>query len=98
MYGFELVVLGSSRLECDRKQIDIDRRKALALLIYLAVTGQDQRRDSLAALFWPENDQTSARAALRRALFSLNQAVGPGLVEANREWVGLRSGQDRSIL
>jgi DNA-binding SARP family transcriptional activator len=71
MAGLNLFVLGPPRLECDGQPVEVERRKALALLIYLAITGQDQRRDTLAALLWPEYDQASARAALRRTLFSL---------------------------
>ena len=98
MTGIDLFVLGPPRLEYDGQRIGVERRKALALLIYLAVTGQDQRRDTLAALLWPEHDQTSARTALRRTLFSLNKALGPGLVEADREWISLRNLMSRSGL
>ena len=38
---------------------------SLALLIYLAVNGDVQRRDTLATLFWPDTDQSRARASLR---------------------------------
>jgi DNA-binding SARP family transcriptional activator len=98
MSGLNLFVLGPPRLERYGQQVKVERRKALALLIYLAATGQDQRRDTLAVLFWPEYDQTSARAALRRTLFSLNKVLGPDLVDANREWIGLRSMKRRSGL
>ena len=98
MVGLNLFVLGPPRLECNGKQIAVERRKALALLIYLAVTGQDQRRDTLAALLWPEYDQTSARAALRRTLFSLTKALGPDQVDANREWIGLSGFKGRDGL
>ena len=90
MDRLNLFVLGPPRLEYSGQLVEVERRKALALIIYLAVMGHAQRRDTLAALFWPEHDQTSARAALRRTLFSLNKAIGPDLVEASREWVGLR--------
>ena len=55
-----------------------DTRKAVALLAYLAVTGRPQQRDVLAALLWPELDQTKARGALRRTL-SVASKVGPSL-------------------
>jgi len=65
----------------------MDTRKAMALLAYLAVNGGQQGRDSLAALLWPENDQTSARAALRRTLSVLNKALAPGVLTITRESV-----------
>jgi hypothetical protein len=49
------------RLEDRGEAIDIRPRKALALLIYLAVTNQPHSRDALATLFWPESDQVAAR-------------------------------------
>jgi len=70
-----LYLLGPPRLELDGAPVHISYRKALALLAYLAVTGQPHSRDSLAALLWPENDQSSARAGLRRML-SINSQPG----------------------
>lgn len=52
--------------------------KLIALLAYLAVQGSDRfvRRDRLTALLWAELDQTHARGALRRALYTLRAALG----------------------
>jgi serine/threonine-protein kinase len=56
--------------------------KRLALLVYLAAAGDRfVRRDTLLGLFWPELDQEHARAALRRALYFLRQALGDGAIE-----------------
>jgi hypothetical protein len=38
------------RIECDGETIDLDTRKATALMAYLAVTRQRHSRDALAAL------------------------------------------------
>ena len=54
----------------------MDTRKATALIAYLAVTGQPQARDSLAALFWPEAETERARGALRRTLSTLRTGLG----------------------
>jgi DNA-binding SARP family transcriptional activator len=61
----------------------------MALIAYLAVTGQGHSRDALATLFWPEYDQSRARAGLRRALASLKKGLGEGWLEVDRENVGL---------
>src|ERR1700740_1813986 len=64
-----LFFFGSPRIELGSLPLSIDLRKAAALRAYLAVTRQQYSRDSLAALLWPESDQSHARAALRRTLF-----------------------------
>lgn len=58
--------------------------KRLALLAYLArgvAAGKFVRRDSLLALFWPDLNQDHARAALRRAIYFLRQALGDDVIE-----------------
>jgi len=85
-------LLGSPHIECAGALVAIRRRKALALLAYLAVAGQPQRRDALAALLWPDSAQNPARKALRRDLSELNLALGGQWLQADHENVGLRSG------
>ncbi|HEY6541443.1 MAG TPA: AAA family ATPase, partial [Ktedonobacteraceae bacterium] len=51
-------------------------RKALALLLYLAVEGGMHSRQKIAALFWPESDDAQARTSLRRIVLDLRQALG----------------------
>lgn len=92
MLSLKVFLLGSPRIECAGTLVAIRRRKALALLAYLAVAGQPQRRDTVATLLWPESTQASARQALRRHLSDLNLALGGGWIDANRESVGLRPG------
>ena len=89
MVGLALYLLGPLRVELDGKEIHIGRPKALALLAYLAVTGERHRRDTLAALLWPELDQAHARADLRRTLSLLDRTVGDGYLVADRETAGL---------
>jgi len=51
--------------------------KVRALLVYLACEGQrTHSRDELAALLWPDSDNTAARKSLRQALTILRTAVG----------------------
>jgi DNA-binding SARP family transcriptional activator len=51
--------------------------KARALLAYLIVeSDRAQRRDTLAALLWPDYPDRSARANLRNALSNLRAALG----------------------
>ncbi len=72
-------------MELDGSALVVDTRKATALLIYLAVTGQAHRRESLAAMFWPESDSAHAKAALRRTLSSLRKALNGEWLEISRD-------------
>lgn len=80
---------GHPELERNGRPIQVDTRKAIALLAYLVVKRETQGRDHLAALLWPESDQTRARASLRRTLSSLRKATGDGVIEASRDEIGL---------
>jgi predicted ATPase/DNA-binding SARP family transcriptional activator len=90
---YELYLFGPPRLEVNGEPIVITLRKAMAILVYLAVTRQPHRRDALATLFWPEKDQRSARANLRRTLYELTQQLekhsGLPLIDADDETVAL---------
>ena len=56
--------------------------RRFALLVALAVTRPYgfQRRDRLAALFWPEESAERARAALSRAIYFLRSHLGDDVV------------------
>ena len=89
MSRLALYLLGPPRIERDGVSIKLDRRKAIALLAYLAVTGESHRRDSLVNLLWPEYDGTRGRAALRRTLYALNKALAGAWLDVDREEMGL---------
>jgi predicted ATPase/DNA-binding SARP family transcriptional activator len=84
-----ILLLGAPRVEHDGAAIEVDTRKAIALVAYLAVTRRRHARDALAGLLWPEYNQTRARAALRRTLSSLGKARAEGWLLADREGVDL---------
>lgn len=89
MTTLRIQLLGTPQVFVDGEVTAPERRKSLAILAYLAVTGRVLGRDSLAALFWPDSDQTRARMSLRRALSSLNQAIGHHYIEASQDAVEL---------
>src|SRR5512141_125871 len=76
MIDLRLFLFGSPHLERDGQLVEMDTRKALALLAFLALSGQEHQRDALAALLYPEADSTNARAAFRRTLSTLHGALG----------------------
>jgi DNA-binding SARP family transcriptional activator len=87
--AIRLFLLGAPRIERDGVAMEVDTRKAIALVTYLAVEGQAFRRDSLAGLLWPEHDTNQARGALRRTLSTLKKAMGGEGLIADRATVGL---------
>ena len=94
MSQLALYLLGPPRIELDGEPVQIPRRKAMALLVYLAVTGRNHNRDSLTALLWPEYDQSRALAYLRHILSMLNRALGEGWLMIDREIAGLNPDAD----
>jgi class 3 adenylate cyclase/DNA-binding SARP family transcriptional activator/predicted ATPase len=100
MPHLHVYLLGPPRVERDSVPIQVDTRKAIALLAYLSVTRERHRRDALAALLWPESDQSHARTALRRTLYALRKALaapssGSGQtswLDVDRESIGLDPG------
>ncbi len=97
MANVSLHLLGAPRLARDGKPIEPDTRKALALAAYLALTGTAHHRDELAALLYPDADQTHARAALRRTLSALKSALGANALDIDRETVALPINHDTRV-
>ena len=89
MAELRVSLLGAPSIEVGRKRIETDTRKATALLAYLAVSEQPQRRATLAALLWPDTDEQKARGALRRTLSVLRTALGDRWLEAEGETIDL---------
>jgi len=94
MSRLNLYLLGPPRIELDDEPVQVDTRKATALLAYLALTRERQRRDALVNLLWPESDQSHARAALRRTLSALRKALAGDWLDAEREDVALNPDAD----
>ncbi|MEM7799197.1 MAG: BTAD domain-containing putative transcriptional regulator, partial [Chloroflexota bacterium] len=73
MPSLTIKLFGPPQIAVDGEKVEIGRRKALAIFIYLAVTGTAQSRDGLASIFWPEATQAKARGGLRSAVWALNR-------------------------
>ena len=89
-----LAFLGLPQVHLDDNPIATDRRKAIALLAYLAVSDrghsrQNYSRESLSALFWPEYEQAKAFSNLRRTIWEIHRALGEGWLIAERGSVHL---------
>lgn len=84
-----LHLLGPPRIEVSGEPIQVDTRKAIALLAYVTITRERHRRDSLVNLLWPEYDQCHGRTTLRRTLYALRKALPDDWLDVDREAIGL---------
>ncbi|MFN2595320.1 MAG: BTAD domain-containing putative transcriptional regulator, partial [Actinomycetota bacterium] len=82
-------LLGPPQVEIDGQPLEVDTRKAIALLAYLATRPGLHSRDHLAGLLWPDLSQERARAVLRRTLSALKAGLGDGALRADRSTVTL---------
>jgi predicted ATPase/DNA-binding SARP family transcriptional activator len=90
MSRLALYLFGPPRMECDGAPVNTDTRKAVALIAHLAMTRQPRSRDTLIALFWPEYDQSHARATLRRTLSALHKTPAGAWLHIDREMISLQ--------
>jgi DNA-binding SARP family transcriptional activator len=82
MSQLQLSLLGVPIVKHGEHTLTFSTRKALALLVYLAVEGGTHTRKTLSEAFWPELDAEHGRAALRATLLELRKLLecchGPG--------------------
>src|SRR4051812_40513746 len=76
MGQLSLTLLSAPRVYHAEKALTFPTRKALALLVYLAVEKGFHSREKLAGLFWPNSDGEHARIVLRRTLALLRRTLG----------------------
>jgi DNA-binding SARP family transcriptional activator len=82
MSQLHLSLLGTPVVKHGERTLTFSTRKALALLVYLAVEGGTHPRKTLSESFWPELDAEHGRAALRATLLEMRKLLershGPG--------------------
>ena len=103
MCQLQLSLFGVPVVKHGEHTLTFSTRKALALLVYLAVEGGTHARKTLSESFWPELDAEHGRATLRATLFELRKLLdrshGPGEqahLVVERDTLGLN--QDSSLL
>jgi predicted ATPase/DNA-binding SARP family transcriptional activator len=94
MTQLNLTYFGAPRIEVDNTSASVGHSKGVAMLAYLAVTGQPHTRESLAAFLWPNHDPPSALGEVRRMLWALNKALGKGWLAADRQTIALHPQPD----
>ncbi len=77
MGALRLTTLGEPHLQHDGVDCLFSTRKTLALVCYLAVTGQPHPRARLIALLWPDADETHGYLNLRQTLVRVRKALEP---------------------
>ncbi|MCH8877853.1 MAG: hypothetical protein IIA89_13710, partial [Chloroflexi bacterium] len=95
MAHLRMALLGPPQIELDGEPLETGTRKAVAMLVYLALEGEVQRRSSLTVLLWPEAAPDRARSNFRRTLFALRSALGDDWLRADRSEVELQRSGDR---
>ena len=76
--NLHFALLGPPQVYHDGQLLAFPSRKALALLIYLAVEAGTHSRKTLSELFWPESDAAHARATLRATVLELREVLASG--------------------
>src|SRR6266581_7712802 len=99
MSQLQLSLLGTPVVKHGERTLTFSTRKALALLVYLAVEGGLHPRKNLSESFWPELDAEHGRAALRATLLELRRLFerthGPGErdhLRIERDTLGIEQG------
>lgn len=87
MTDLTVQVLGVPEVRFQEQRLAFRSRKALALLIYLAVEPGTHSREKLVDLLWSQNDFQQGRVSLRTALSQVRQALratgSPGIATTN---------------
>ena len=94
-------VLGELELEADGQVLErIRSQRARSLVAWLAVHHGLHPRIRVAAVFWPDVLDESARSSLRTTLATLRRELGPAaadVITATRERIGIEPGPDVAI-
>lgn len=90
MSELEVYLLGEPYLKYQSSQLNFNRRKALALIAYLALAEYRQSRDVVATLLWPDQDQQHAHAALRSTIHHITRVAPGEWFYKDRAFVGIQ--------
>ena len=97
MIQLQARLLGPPKVVCNHLEVSFPLRKSAALFYYLLIQRQVSR-DVAAALLWPEADETTAKKNLRNTLYTIQKALGAGLiVRAGRSELALRGDLDLEL-
>src|SRR6056297_68412 len=92
----EVALLGTPEIRVSGVVQHRVRHKTLALIAFLLVEDRPVRRDTLAALLWPDSGQSLARRNLRTCIHNARQALGDNAFRMTGDVVRLDPGVVRS--
>ncbi len=90
MSDVRIYLFGMPKIEYREQVIKIERRKALALVAFLALHDQPQSRDVAAELLWTDQDEDHARSSLRTTLRALTTPILVEWIQADRSLLALK--------
>ncbi len=90
MSDVRIFLFGMPSIEYHEQVIKIERRKALALVAFLALHDQPQSRDVAAELLWADQDEEHARSSLRTTLRALTTPISVEWIQADRSLLALK--------
>ena len=84
MITLDLKLFGFPKLFINQKPVDLSLKKGIALLIYIAELKYPITREEAATLLWPDADDTTSKARLRRTLHKLRSLTDTEVINATR--------------
>jgi len=84
-----LRLLGHPEVRVDGRALAIGRRHMLALLAILAEAGAAVSRRRLGEMLWPETDEATVRARLRRVVHRIGGTIGRRAIKASGDTIAL---------
>jgi DNA-binding SARP family transcriptional activator len=91
----EIRLLGAPEVVAHGQPLRVDTRKAIAILALIGADDRAYARDELAALLWPESDDTAAHGALRRTLSVMRAGIDARALRIERARVWLDGAHTR---
>jgi DNA-binding SARP family transcriptional activator/pimeloyl-ACP methyl ester carboxylesterase len=87
--ALSLRLFGYPELRADGSPLPIGRRHVLALITILAETGRALPRARIADMLWPDTDEPTVRARLRRLVHRVGEAIDGDLIRTSGDALAL---------
>lgn len=92
-----ILLLGLPQILRAGVAVELPRRRARALVFYLATQARPVSREQLLGLLWPDHERSAAQQILRTTLSAVRRALGSALV-ANDQQLALAAEVDYRVL
>ncbi len=90
-------LFGKPLFRYNGKHIDLPMKKAIALIAYLVTTGEEQNRERVARLLWPDSSESVARTSLRQAIQAIKQTPLASGLKVTRDTISLTDGVQSDV-